>query len=408
MTQTHNLLQDWMRTPNVRTVIKALCADGAKARFVGGCVRDAILNRPINDIDIATEEKPEAVMALLYRSGIKAIPTGISHGTITAVVGSQTFEITTLRSDLETDGRHAKVKFTNDWQADAERRDFTINSLSLSPDGQLFDYLGGRQDILQGQVRFVRNAKTRIKEDVLRILRFYRFFADYGIAPADAEARAACFEMAPSLKKLSGERVCREILKLLASRDPVPSIKIMQADGVLSHCLTKSANLNRLERLIAIEKKISANIGSCNMNVEMRLSALVDNNISEITRVAKLLNLPSCFRKRLHAATGPTPDEDRLHEALYRLGSRTVQDRLTLAWSLDDEIDLPSSVLSTISNWQTPNFPLTGKDGLAAGMAPGPELGHTLSVIEDWWVNNNFLPDREHCLRKLRSLISCI
>ena len=144
------------------------------------------------------------------------------------------------------------------------------------------------------------------------------------------------------------------------------------------------------------------------MNVEMRLSALVDNNISEITRVAKLLNLPSCFRKRLNAATGPTPDEDRLHEALYRLGSRTVQDRLTLAWSLDDEIDLPFSVLSTISNWQTPNFPLTGKDGLAAGMAPGPELGHTLSVIEDWWVNNNFLPDREHCLKKLRSLISCI
>ncbi len=397
-----------MKATSVTTIMKALNADGAEARFVGGCVRDAILNRPINDIDIATEAKPDVVMDLLYRSRIKAIPTGISHGTITAVVDSQPFEITTLRRDLDTDGRHAKVIFTNDWQADAERRDFTINTLSLSPNGKIFDYVGGKKDILLGQVRFVRNAKTRIKEDVLRILRFYRFFADYGIAPANAEARAACCEMAPLLKRLSGDRVRQEILKLLESRDPVPSIKIMQADGILSHCLTKSANLDRLKRLIAIEKTISAKVDTYNTDVMLRLTALVDNNISEITRVTKLLNLPNCFQRRLNAATGPTPDEDKLQEALYRLGSTAVLDRLTLAWSLNNEIDLPLGVLSTINNWRKPKFPLTGQDGLDAGMAPGPELGDTLKTIEDWWVDHNFLPNREHCLKKLRSLISCI
>ena len=235
--------------------MKALTADGAEARFVGGCVRDAILDRPVNDIDIATEAKPEAVMDLLHRSRIKAIPTGIRHGTITAVVDSQPFEITTLRRDLDTDGRRAKVIFTNDWQADAERRDFTINTLSLSPNGQIFDYVGGRQDILLGRVRFVGNAKTRIKEDVLRILRFYRFFAYYGISPANAEARAACCEMAPLLTQLSGDRTRQEILKLLGSRDPTPSVKMMQIDGILSYCLTKSLNLDRLERLVTIEKK---------------------------------------------------------------------------------------------------------------------------------------------------------
>ena len=408
MMPQQNLLQDWMKTTNVRTVMKALNADGAEVRFVGGCVRDAILNRPINDIDIATEAKPEAVMDLLCRSRIKAIPTGIRHGTITALVDSQPFEITTLRRDLDTDGRHAKVIFTNDWQADAERRDFTINALSLSPNGQIFDYVGGRQDILLGKVRFVGNAKTRIKEDVLRILRFYRFFADYGIAPANAEARAACCEMAPLLKQLSGDRTRHEILKLLASRDPTPSVKIMQIDGILSYCLTKSANLDRLKRLITIEKKISTKIGICNTDVMLRLTALVDNNTSEITRLAKRLNLPNRFRRRLEAATGPTPDEGKLEEALYKLGSRAVRDRLVLAWSLVEGVDLPFSVLSTINNWRNPTFPLTGQDGLAAGMAPGPELGHTLSIIEDWWVDNNFLPDREHCLKKLRGLISYV
>ena len=408
MIPQQKLLQDWMKATNVRIVMKALTADGAEARFVGGCVRDAILDRPVNDIDIATEAKPEAVMDLLHRSRIKAIPTGIRHGTITAVVDSQPFEITTLRRDLDTDGRRAKVIFTNDWQADAERRDFTINTLSLSPNGQIFDYVGGRQDILLGRVRFVGNAKTRIKEDVLRILRFYRFFAYYGISPANAEARAACCEMAPLLTQLSGDRTRQEILKLLGSRDPTPSVKMMQIDGILSYCLTKSLNLDRLERLVTIEKKISAKMDTCNTDVMLRLTALVDNNISEITRITKLLNLPNRFRRRLDAATGPTPDEDRLQEALYKLGRRAVRDRLTLAWSLDDKVDLPFSVLSTINKWRNPTFPLTGQDALAVGMAPGPELGHILSIIEDWWVDNNFVPDREHCLKKLRGLISCI
>src|SRR6202043_3407136 len=212
--------QPWMGEAATRAVLRALGAEGGAARFVGGCVRDALLGRAIGDIDIATPLAPEEVMRRLEAAAIKAVPTGIAHGTVTAVVPPRHFEITTLRRDVETFGRHARVAFTDDLAADAARRDFTMNALFLDADGNLFDPMGGLPDLRAGRVRFVGNAETRIREDVLRLLRFYRFHAHYGSGEADTAARAACRDLAHLLPTLSGERVAAETLKLLAAPDP--------------------------------------------------------------------------------------------------------------------------------------------------------------------------------------------
>jgi len=195
--------QPWMTAPETRAVVAALTADGTEVRFVGGCVRDALLGRPVKDVDIATPDRPQRVMELLARAGIRAIPTGIEHGTVTAVVGRTPFEITTLRRDVETYGRRAKVAFTDDWTADAARRDFTINALSCTPDGRLYDPFGGLADLRAGRVRFVGDPEARIREDVLRLLRFFRFYAHYGAAPPDPAALAACRALAPLLPGLA-------------------------------------------------------------------------------------------------------------------------------------------------------------------------------------------------------------
>ena len=221
--------QPWMSAPETRAVVAALSADGAELRFVGGCVRDALADRPVTDFDLATPEPPERVVALLQRAGIKAVPTGIEHGTITAVSGGMPFEVTTLREDVETYGRHAKVAFTDDWVADAARRDFTINALSCSPEGLLYDPFDGLKDLEAGRVRFVGDARARIHEDALRLLRFFRFHAHYGRGAPDLDGLAAASDLAPHLAALSGERVRNELLRLLAAPDPVPVVDIMLA-----------------------------------------------------------------------------------------------------------------------------------------------------------------------------------
>jgi poly(A) polymerase len=243
----------WAAERVVAAVLAALGADGAVVRFVGGCVRDTLLARPIGDIDIATPDPPDTVLTLLEAAAIKAVPTGIAHGTITAVVPPRHFEITTLRRDVETFGRHARVAFTDDWAADAARRDFTMNALFLDAAGRVFDPVGGLADLRAGRVRFVGDAAARIREDVLRLLRFYRFHAHYGRGAPDAAARRACRELSALLPGLSGERVATELFKLLAAPDPVPTIDLMAEDGVLAVLLPEARRRDRLAGLVVLE-----------------------------------------------------------------------------------------------------------------------------------------------------------
>src|SRR3954468_17599530 len=248
----------WMREEATRLLLRALRAAGIEARFVGGCVRDALLGHPSADIDLATPARPEDIIAALENAGIKAVPTGIAHGTITAVLPTRHFEITTLRRDVETYGRHARVAFDADWSEDAARRDFTINALYLDPEGIVHDPVGGLADLAAHRVRFVGEPARRIAEDVLRVLRYYRFEARFGRGEGDGAARAACRASVPLLPTLSAERVAQEVLRLLAVADPVPALRMMREDGVLAAILPEATRLDRLERLIAVETSFDA------------------------------------------------------------------------------------------------------------------------------------------------------
>lgn len=247
--------QDWLDAPETKAVLAALTADGAEVRFVGGCVRDAILRRPIKDVDIATHDPPQRVLALLDEAGITAIPTGIDHGTVTAVMGKEHFEITTLREDVESYGRHARVAYTSDWAADAARRDFTMNAMFADAQGRVYDPFNGLADLGAGHIRFVGNPLRRIEEDVLRLLRYFRFQAHYGRPPMDREALSACRKMAPRLATLSGERVAGEILRLLLAPDPASVMVVMQAEKILEHVLPEATALARLKVLSWLDRK---------------------------------------------------------------------------------------------------------------------------------------------------------
>src|SRR6059058_742175 len=323
--------QPWITAPQTRAVIAALAEAGMVARFVGGCVRDALLGRAIADIDIATPARPEAVIAALEKAGIKPVPTGIEHGTITAVVSKpgppRHFEITTLRRDVETDGRRARVAFNADWAEDAARRDFTINAIYLDPDGTLHDPVGGIADLEARRVRFVGEPPQRIAEDVLRVLRYYRFEARFGSGSGDAAARAACRAAVPLLAYLSAERVSQELLRLLAVPDPVPALRMMAEDGVLAATLPEAARLDRLQRLVAIEP---------GPDVLRRLAALITVDRDGAVALAERLRLSNEQRDRLAGLAPPwpiDPDGDaRAHRlALYRLGAERYRDLALLA-----------------------------------------------------------------------------
>ncbi|MFP5513038.1 MAG: CCA tRNA nucleotidyltransferase, partial [Alphaproteobacteria bacterium] len=265
--------QPWMTAPESRAVFAALDAGGADARFVGGCVRDAWLGRPVKDIDVATHAPPERVMELLEAAGIRVIPTGIDHGTVTALCGGKPYEITTLRRDVETDGRHARVEFTDDWMEDAARRDLTMNALSCTPDGAMFDPFGGLADLAAGRVRFVGEARRRIEEDVLRLLRFFRFHAHYGRGDPDAEALAACRELAPRLPTLSGERVRGELFRLLTAPCAAAVWRLMMGQGIMVHLLPEAMDADRLDRLIAVERDLGIT-----PDPTRRLAAVLDSD----------------------------------------------------------------------------------------------------------------------------------
>lgn len=396
-----------MVSPETRAVLDALTAGGAAVRFVGGCVRDAVLGRTIADIDIATDAPPETAMALLEQAGLKAVPTGIEHGTVTAVSGGRPYEITTLRHDVETDGRRAVVAFTDDWEADAARRDFTMNALSLEPDGSVHDPFGGVADLRAGRVRFVGDPRQRIAEDVLRLLRYFRFYAHYGAPPPDTDSLAACREMAHLLPRLSAERVRVELLKLLAASDPAPVVRLMRDEGVLEHFLARATAIDRLDRLVAIE-------GALGLNDPLRrLASLLPVDKVTAAHLAQGLRLSNRERDRLVAMAEPVPtpspamDAPARRRALYRIGADSWADLVVTTWAgagADPGDAGWRELYDAAKGWTRPRFPLAGSDVKKLGIPEGAAVGELLREVEAWWIEGDFRADRKACLERLRAL----
>jgi len=288
----------WLSAPETKAVINALTAEGTEVRFVGGCVRDALRHKEAHDIDLATPDLPEKVIALLVQAGIRAIPTGIDHGTITAVIDEKSFEITTLRIDLKTDGRRALIGFTDNWVIDAKRRDFTFNSLSASIDGDVYDPTSGLWDLAHGQVRFIGNAHDRIAEDYLRILRYFRFYGTLGRPPIDSEALAAIRHYAKNLSELSGERIRNELFKILCVPDPAEILIKMRGSDVLDKILPEAGDLGIL-RLINWFETRAINIDGINPDPIRHLAALISTNVKNTDELAQRLRLSSKDRARL-------------------------------------------------------------------------------------------------------------
>ena len=363
----------WPR--GARAVFAALDAGGGTTRLVGGAVRDALLGLPVSDIDLATQLTPGVVIDRLTAHGIKAVPTGIAHGTVTAVSHGETFEVTTLRRDVSTDGRHAVVAFSQDWRDDASRRDFTINALYADPlTGTVFDYFGGLADLDARRVAFIGDAATRIAEDHLRILRFFRFHARFGVGAPDPAGLAACAARANDLMALSRERVRGELLKLLAVGDPAPTVAVMLRAGIFAAVLPEVGDLERLTRVVAAEAAVALPAGPLR-----RLAALLPADAALLDAVATRLRLSNAERARLVAMAAP-PTRAMFAEA-YRDGVTAAIDRRLLA----------GGETAPLLGWQRPRFPLSGRDLIARGIAPGPEVSRELVRLERAWVDAGFV-----------------
>ncbi|MBK1696252.1 CCA tRNA nucleotidyltransferase [Rhodovibrio salinarum] len=405
--------QDWMTAPDTRAVVAALTADGQEVRFVGGCVRDALIERPVGDIDIATPDAPETVMALLRRAGLKAVPTGIEHGTVTAVSGHRPFEITTLREDVETYGRHARVAFTDDWAADAARRDFTMNAMFCAPDGTIYDPFGGWADLLAGHVRFVGDAEARVREDYLRLLRFFRFYARYGQGPPDAAALQAAQRHAGKLTTLAAERICHELLKFLEAANPGPAARVIRDYGILQPVLPEARYAERLSWLAAIEREQGVAIDPLR-----RMAAWLD--LREAHRLGERLRLSKKAERYLRTLAAPTASVrvDRatatLRRPLHRLGRELTRDlylldaaeRAAAGGRLNTKA--LAAGLAEIEAWQPKRLPVDGRDVTALGVAPGPRIKELLEALEEWWVDQDFQPGREACLAELKRRVAAL
>lgn len=395
-------IQPWMTATETTAVMAALTVDGEPARFVGGCIRDAILGHSVGDIDIATPAPPETVIARLAAAGIKAVPTGIDHGTVTAIVGAVHFEITTLRRDVETFGRHARVAFTDDWAADAERRDFTMNALFGDADGTIYDPTGGLADLRAGRVRFVGDAAARIKEDVLRLLRFFRFHAWYGRSPPDEEALAACRAMADRVAGLSGERIWAELRRILCAPEPAGAIDLMAENGVLGRVLPEARPRARLAALCQLEDRLELD-----SDAVRRLVAVVDVTPDDAAGLARRLRLSRKEGVRIAAVvehavaltSGMDPRASR--RAIYRLGADLFRDVALIGWA-GDGVAAWAGPWRVVEDWRTPTLPVTGEDALALGVDKGPAVGRILGRVEEWWIGEDFRSNRAACLRRLR------
>ena len=373
----------WRRRRGMARLLDALGADEGLTRYVGGAVRDELLHIPVNDVDLATRLNPEEVVARLEAVKIRAVPTGIDHGTITAVSSGHVVEITSLRRDVSTDGRRATVAFTDDWREDAARRDFTINALLADPQtGEVFDYFGGLDDLAARRVRFIGDPYQRIAEDHLRILRFFRFHARFGAGEPDHAALDACSARANDLMALSRERIADELLKLLTVSDPEPTVEIMLSNAILKPVIPevdrgagkRVGELVNAERDAAIEP-----------DAVRRLSALLPRDPAAAEKIAVRLKLSTKLRKRL-ACAADEGLEGNPHALAYYVGHTCAVDRLLLAGHTLEA--------SGVASWHAPRLPIGGGELIKRGLKPGPVVAKTLRAIERTWVEAGF-PGKE-------------
>ena len=383
---------DWLRKAGTQKVMDVLlAARPGGARFVGGCVRNALLGAPVSDIDIATQLHPEDVIAALKEAGIRVVPTGIEHGTVTAICDREPFEITTLRRDVETDGRRAVVAFTEDWAEDAQRRDFRMNALYADRDGVIYDPTGGLQDVAERRIVFIGEAEQRLREDHLRNLRFFRFTAWYAKA-IDAEGLRACEVLRDDLKQIAAERIWKELIKLLDAPNPFPSMNAMADTGILGVILPESDTMARGTSLLHQELRTGVRADAM-----QRLMSLLPRNEDTAERVSALMKVSRAERERLKFwAKAPSPaaaysDEAALKQWLYGLSPETRAD--VVRWDMAERglaDGVHDEALELALSWQSPVFPLQGSDLVKAGLKPGPELGDTLKRLEALWVENGF------------------
>ncbi|WP_374441755.1 CCA tRNA nucleotidyltransferase [Stella sp.] len=392
------LPQPWMTASATRRVLRAVEAGGGRARFVGGMVRDALLGRPISDIDLATDLAPERVMERLAAAGIRVVPTGLAHGTVTAVLDGRHFEITTLRRDVETDGRHARIAYTDDWAEDARRRDFTINALFADGDGTFYDPADGLDDLVRRRVRFVGEPDRRIDEDVLRLLRYYRMLARLGLHGIDEASRAACRRHAGRLPGLSGERVRGELERILGVPDPRPVLAMLAEDRILVPVLPMLSAFARTARLVLLEPA---------PDWLRRLAALLDGGEAEAREAAQRLRLSRHETARLVALAGPWTEADlpatprAVRDRLHMADETRLRDRALLAAADGQDTDGRAwEVVAAAAVTPRPVFPLKGRDLLALGGVRGPEVGRVLAAVEAWWAEGDYAADREACLRE--------
>ncbi len=402
----------WLRSPETKRVVEALGADGACPRFVGGIVRDSLtgtLPDEIKEIDMAIDRRPDEVAALLERAGIKPHPIGADHGTMMAHMNGINYEITSLRVDVETDGRHARVAFTQDWLEDAKRRDFTINAIYADMDGTIHDPLDGRKDLAIGRVRFIGDAGQRIDEDYLRILRFFRFFAALEQGAADDAALRICGEKKSGLKQLSVERIAVELLKLLSLPRGPEALRLMAAAGILPLIVPRASRLDLSARLHKL-----AMTAFIRPDPLLLLGALY-GAAEAAEGDGERLKLSTALRARLRTMLTPPPIKivsylsmREVRRLLYLLGQEVFCDHVWLAWAADDN---PRNgigwraLLAMSENWERPKFPLTGRMVQAAGVAEGPEVGRVMSEVEEWWVDADFIEDEFSLIERLKAVV---
>jgi tRNA nucleotidyltransferase/poly(A) polymerase len=402
-------LQDapWLKWPGTCRVFAALSGDGIETRAVGGAVRNALLGLEVADVDFATTATPDKVMALARQAGLKAIPTGTDHGTVTIVADGVGFEVTTLRRDVETFGRHATVAFTEDWAEDAARRDFTLNALYVGADGTLYDPLGGYIDLAAGSVRFIGDAGARIQEDYLRILRFFRFNAYYGRGPLDEMGLAACVALRAGLAELSAERVWAELKRILKAPASVAAIETLFDYGLLTEILASAPRLGRFARLVAIETAQEREPSAA-----LRLAALAVFVAEDARRLAARFKLSNAEQAMLALGANEALDQDLPEESaakrlLYRSGPGSYVSRVLLAWAACGaacEDAAWQTALALPQTWQIPVFPLRGPDIMALGDFKGPKIGERLRAVERHWIDGGFAEDRAELLAKAKSL----